>query len=187
MALNGSGASVQVPTAQLACGGYSVRTTVTVTAENIDHPSGCATTGESNCSASFEVTEPPCPNVTCSITASASTVTEGDRVAWTTTGGRLSSTTGTEVTLNTAGITGPVTVRALVTSEARRCDEPCPGSSCVTTITVERIPPPPPRPEVIKPCGPIYFPFNSARINNEHKAALMRWRLRCSKIRARRW
>ena len=186
VALNGSGASVQVPTAQLACGSYSVHTTVTVTAESIDHPSGCVTTGKSDCTASFEVTEPPCPSVTCSITASASTVTEGDRVAlraviagagratvtWTTTGGRLSSTTGTEVTLNTAGITGPVTVRATVTNDARRCDEPCPGSSCATTITVQRIPPPPPRPEVIKPCGPIYFPFNSSRINNEHKACL---------------
>jgi hypothetical protein len=31
-------------------------------------------------------------------------------------------------------------------------------------------PPPPPKP--ISPCGPIFFPFNSARINNEHKACL---------------
>lgn len=184
--LNGSGATVEVPTAQLACGGYSVATTVTVTTETIDHPSGCVSTGESNCSASFEVTEPPCPNVTCTIIASASTVTEGDRVAlraaiagagrststWTTTGGRLSSSTGTEVTLDTTGVTSPVTIRAMVTTDQRRCDQPCPGSSCAATITVQPIPPPPRRPEVIKPCGPISFPFNSARINNEHKACL---------------
>ncbi|MEK6285186.1 MAG: AMIN domain-containing protein [Acidobacteriota bacterium] len=184
--LNGSGATVEVPTAQLACGGYSVTTTVTVTTEAIDHPSGCVSTGESNCSTSFEVTEPPCPNVTCSIIASASTVTEGDRVAlraaiagagrstctWTTTGGRLSSTTGTEVTLDTTGVTSPVTIRAMVTTDQRRCDQPCPGSSCVARITVQPIPPPPRRPEVIKPCGPISFQFNSARINNEHKACL---------------
>ena len=184
--VNGNGATVEVPTSRLVCGHYSVRVTLTVTAENVDHPSGCATTGESDCAASFEITEPPCPRVTCSITASNSTVTEGDRVAlraaiagagrttvnWTTTGGRLSSTTGTEVTLNTASITGPVTIRATVTNDARRCDEPCPGNSCATTIMVQRIPPPLPRPEVIKPCGPIYFPFNSARINNEHKACL---------------
>ncbi|MGH8597206.1 MAG: AMIN domain-containing protein, partial [Gammaproteobacteria bacterium] len=186
VSVNGSGATVEIPTAQLVCGSYSVNATVTVTAENIDHPSGCVTTGESNCTASFEVTEPPCPTVTCSIAASASTITEGDRVAfratiagtgrftctWTTTGGRLSSTTGTEVSLNTAGLTGRVTVRAMVTTDQRRCDEACPGSSCSATINVQPIPPPQPRPEVIKPCGPLFFPFNSARLNNEHKACL---------------
>ncbi len=186
VAVNGNGATVEIPTARLACGSYLVSATVMVTVENIDHPSGCVTTGESNCAASFEITEPPCPAVTCSIVASTSTVTEGDRVAlratiagagrstctWTTTGGRLSSTTGTEVTLSTAGITGPVTVRATVTTDERRCDQACPGSSCTTAINVQPIPPPQPRPEVIKPCGPIFFPFNSARINNEHKACL---------------
>ncbi len=184
--LNGSGARVEVPTARLACGSYSVRTTVIVIATGVEFPSGCVTTGESNCTTAFEVTEPPCPTVTCSITASASTVSEGDRVAfraaiagagratctWSTTGGRLSSTTGTEVTLNTAGVTGPVTVRAMVTNDARRCDQPCAGSSCVATITVQPIPSPPPKPEVVRPCGPISFPFNSSRINNEHKACL---------------
>ena len=37
---------------------------------------------------------------------------------------------------------------------------------------MREIPPPPRRPDIIKPCGPIFFPFNSARINNEHKACL---------------
>jgi hypothetical protein len=185
--VNGNGPTVELPTAQLICGSYSVSVTVSVRVEGIDdHPSGCVSTGESTCAATFEVTEPPCPAVTCSIVSSAGTVTEGDRVSlratitgpgrttctWSTTGGRLSSTTGTEVTLNTTGITGPVTIRAMVTTDATRCDQPCPGSSCVTTITVQEIPPPPARPELIRPCGPIFFPFNSARINNEHKACL---------------
>jgi hypothetical protein len=184
--VTGSGATVEVPTARLICGSYSVSATIYVTAQNVDHPSECVTAGQSTCASSFEVTEPPCPAVTCSITASMTTVTEGDRVAlravitgggrttctWSTTGGRLSSTSGTEVTLNTTGISGPVTVNAIVATDASRCDQPCPGSSCVVVITVQRIPPPPPRPEVVRPCGPIFFPFNSARINNEHKACL---------------
>lgn len=184
--VNGNGATVDVSTAQLLCGSYSVSVTVSVSVESTDHPSGCVSSGQSTCAARFEVTEPPCPAVTCSIIASATTVTEGDRVSlravitgpgrttctWTTTGGRLSSMTGTEVTLNTTGITGPVTCRAMVTTDAKRCDQPCPGSSCVTTITVQEIPPPPRRPEIVKPCGPIFFPFGSARINNEHKACL---------------
>jgi hypothetical protein len=37
------------------------------------------------------------------------------------------------------------------------------------SVTVTAVPPPPPP---ISPCGPIFFPFNSARINNEHKACL---------------
>lgn len=184
--VSGVGPKVDVSTAQLICGNYSVSATVSVTVESTDHPSGCESRGQSTCTSNFEITEPPCPPVTCSIIASHSTVTEGDRVSlraaitgpgrttctWTTTGGRLSSTTGTEVTLNTTGITGPVTIRAMVTTDLRRCDQPCPGSSCVTTITVQGIPPPPRRPEIIRPCGPIFFPVNSARINNEHKACL---------------
>jgi len=185
--VNGNGPIVELPTAQLICGSYSASVTVSVSVESIDdHPSGCVSTGQSTCASTFEVTEPPCPAVTCSIVASHTSVSEGDRVSlravitgpgrttctWTTTGGRLSSTTGTEVTLDTTGITGPVTCRAMVTTDARRCDQPCPGSSCVTTITVREIPPPPRRPEIIRPCGPIFFPFNSARINNEHKACL---------------
>lgn len=186
LTVSGTGSSVDVPTAQLPCGTYSVTATVSVTAENLDHPSGCVTTGESNCTTTFEVTEPPCPTLTCSIVASQSSVTEGDRArfralivgggrvtcTWTASAGRLSSTTGTEVTLYTSGVRGPVTVQAMVTTDERRCDQPCPGSSCSATITVNEIPPPPRRPDVLKPCGPVFFFFNSARINNEHKACL---------------
>jgi hypothetical protein len=186
VSLSGSGPSVEVPTARLACGTYTATATVTATAKGSGHPECPDNTADSTCSASFEVTEPPCPNVTCSIVASSSTATEGDRVAlrasgsggdnlafaWSATGGRLSSNTGREVTLNTAGMTGPVTVTVRVTTDRMRCDEPCPGGSCSTTITVHEMSRTPRRPEIIKPCGPIFFPFNSARINNEHKACL---------------
>src|SRR6185503_14362391 len=80
--------------------------------------------------------------------------------------------TGREVTLNTTGMAGPVTVTVRVITDRMRCGEPCPGSSCSTIITVREIPPARKRPDIIKPCGPVFFPFNSARINNEHKACL---------------
>ncbi len=91
---------------------------------------------------------------------------------WSATGGRLLSTTGREVSLDTTGITGSVTVTVRVNTDLTRCGEPCPGGRCSTTITVHEMPRPPPPPDIIKPCGPIFFPFNSARINNEHKACL---------------
>src|SRR5262249_29384568 len=159
-----------VPTARLACGTYSATVTVTATVQSGDHPEGCVTTGQTNCDAKFEIVEQPCPRVACNIIASATTVTEGDRVAlrctttgegsltfeWTTTGGRLSSTTGTEVTLLTSGISGPVTVKCNVSTDRLRCDQPCPGTSCSASITVQTIVPPPApgrRPGVVKPCG----------------------------------
>jgi len=184
--VSGTGTSVDVPTGSLACGRYSVTTTVTATVPAVDCPSDCVTTGQTTCTASFEITEPPCPTVTCDIRASSSSVTSGDRVTfsatasgadgpsftWSTTGGTLSSTTGAEVTLDTTGMAaGSVTVSVNVSTSRTRCDQPCPGGSCTTSITVTvpdvRQPPPP-----LSPCGPIFFPFNSARINNEHKACL---------------
>jgi hypothetical protein len=39
-------------------------------------------------------------------------------------------------------------------------------------VNVTVIPPPPQVIPPLVPCGPIFFPFNSARINNEHKACL---------------
>jgi hypothetical protein len=186
VSVSGSGPSVEVSTARLACGTYTATAIVTASAKGTGHPDCPDNTADSTCVASFEVTEPPCPNVTCNIIASSTTVTEGDRVSfrasgsgadnltftWSATGGRLSSTTGREVSLNTTGIIGSVTVSVRVNTDRTRCDEPCPGGSCSTTITVREIPPPPRRPDIIKPCGPIFFPFNSARINNEHKACL---------------
>jgi len=103
---------------------------------DLDNPSACVPPGELTCTASFDVTESPCPTVSCSIIASSPTVTEGERVAFPATivgpgrttcapgrralAGRLSSTTGAEVTLSTAGVTGPITVRAMVTTDVNR-------------------------------------------------------------------
>ncbi|HKG20630.1 MAG TPA: OmpA family protein, partial [Blastocatellia bacterium] len=184
--VSGSGASVDVPTASLPCGNYSVTTTVTATVPAVDCPSDCITTGQTTCTASFEVTEPPCPTVTCEVAATPSSVNVGDRVTlrasgsgggnltfrWSASGGNLSSTTGAEVTLDTTGMSaGSVTVTVNVDTDRTRCDQPCPGSTCSTTVTVTEIPAVTKTPPAV-PCGPIFFPVNSARINNEHKACL---------------
>lgn len=184
--VSGTAATVEVPTGSLACGRYSVTTTVTATVPAVDCPSDCVTTGQTTCTTSFEITEPPCPTVTCDIRASSSSVNVGDRVTfsatatgaegpsftWSTTGGTLSSTTGAEVSLDTTGMSaGSITVSVNVGTTKTRCDQPCPGGSCSTTVTVVAPQPPPPV-QPISPCGPIFFPFNSARINNEHKACL---------------
>ncbi|MFY9554930.1 MAG: OmpA family protein [Blastocatellia bacterium] len=184
--VSGTGASVDVATGSLACGRYSVTTTVTATVPAVDCPSDCVTTGQTTCTTSFEVTEPPCPTVTCDVRASSSSVTSGDRITfsatasgaegasftWSTTGGTLSSTSGAEVTLDTTGMaSGSITVSVNVSTTRTRCDQPCPGGSCSATVTV--VPPTIKEvPKPISPCGPIFFPFNSARINNEHKACL---------------
>jgi len=107
--------------------------------------------------------------VTFSATATGA---EGATFSWSTTGGTLSSTTGAEVTLDTTGMSpGTVTVSVNVGTTKTRCDQPCPGGSCTASVTV--VPAViPEKPKPISPCGPIFFPFNSARINNEHKACL---------------
>src|SRR5262249_36154735 len=107
--------------------------------------------------------------VTFSATSSGA---DSPTYTWSTTGGTLSSTTGSEVTLDTTGMSaGTVTVSVNVGTRKTRCDQPCPGGSCSTSVTVT-VPRPPEKPKPISPCGPIFFPFNSARINNEHKACL---------------
>lgn len=89
--------------------------------------------------------------------------------SWTTTGGTLSSSTGSEVRLDTTDMAGgSATVTLRVSTSRTSCDRPCPGDSCSVSVEVESIPEIP----IIVPCGPLYFPFNSARINNEHKACL---------------
>ena len=184
--VNGSGPTVEVPTAGLQCGSYTASAIVRATARGVEHPDCPDKTAQSSCSMAFEITEPPCPSITCSIVASNTSVTEGDRVTlrasgtgdanlaytWTTTGGRLSTPAGREVTLNTTGVTGPITVTVGVSPDRTRCGEACPGGSCSLTITTTEVKPPPRRPAVLVPCGPIFFPFDSARINNEHKACL---------------
>jgi flagellar motor protein MotB len=184
--VSGTGASVDVPTTGIPCGRYTVTTTVTASVPAVDCPSDCVTTGQTTCTSSFEVTEPPCPTVTCDVSATPSSVSEGDRVTlrvnqsgadgatftWSTTGGTLSSTSGPEVTLDTTGLgDATVTVTVNVGTTRTRCDQPCSGGSCSTSVTVRKVQPPE-RPVIVTPCGPIFFPFNSARINNEHKACL---------------
>ncbi|MFL6277910.1 MAG: AMIN domain-containing protein [Blastocatellia bacterium] len=183
---NGTGPVVEVPTGGLDCGSYTAMATVIATAKGVEHPDCPDRTAQSNCSVAFEITEAPCPNITCNIVASNTNVTEGDRVTlraagtgdsnfrydWTTTGGRLSATTSREVTLNTTGVIGPLTVTVRLVPDRTRCGEPCPGSSCSLTITTREVPPPRERPRPLVPCGPIFFLFNSARITNEHKACL---------------
>jgi hypothetical protein len=184
--VSGSGAAVEISTGQLACGRYTVTTSVTAAVPAVDCPSECVTTGQTTCTTSFEVTEPPCPTVSCDIRVSNNNPTQGDRVtlsasasgadspsySWSTTGGTLSSTSGSEVTLDTTGVpAGSVTVTVNVGTSRTRCDQPCPGGSCSTSISVK----PPDVPVVVEPlipCGPIFFPYNGARINNEHKACL---------------
>jgi flagellar motor protein MotB len=184
--VSGTGTSVEVATGSLACGRYSVTTTVTATVPAVDCPSDCVTTGQTTCTASFEVTEPPCPTVTCDVRANPSSVTAGDKITfsatasgadgatftWSTTGGTLSSTTGSEVSLDTTGMApGSITVTVNVSTNRTRCDQPCPGGSCSTSVQVTAVPIIE-RGKPLSPCGPIFFPFNSARINNEHKACL---------------
>ena len=183
--VSGSGATIDVGTGQLPCGVYTVTTTVTATIPAIECPADCITTGSTTCTARFEVTEPPCPTVSCQLTASPTSVEQGAPVrltatgtgdglsfSWSSTGGRLSSTTGSEVTIDTAGLAeGTYTVTVNVNTSRTRCDQPCPGSSCTTTFAVT-VPQKPVIPQPSIPCGPIFFKFNSARINNEHKACL---------------
>jgi flagellar motor protein MotB len=182
--VSGSGATVEVPTGQLACGSYTVTTTVTATVPAVDCPSDCITTGQTTCTASFTITEPPCPTVTCSVTATPANVNTGERVtlranasgggnlsySWQASGGSLSSTSGSEVTLDTTGTTGTINVTLNVSTDRTRCNDPCPGASCSTSVNVSRV-----EERIINPltpCGPIFFPVNAARINNEHKACL---------------
>lgn len=158
--VSGAGAAIDVPTARLACGTYQVKTSVTATVSAADCPGDCVTTGQTTCSATFEVTEPPCPNVTCNILfeprepltfRATATGVDNPTFTWTTTSGSLSSTTGAEVTLMPTGSwPGSVTVTANVAG-GTRCDQRCPGagssismaSARFETVPLATVPPPP--------------------------------------------
>jgi hypothetical protein len=184
--ISGSGQSIDVSTANLACGRYTVTAVVTATLADTGFPDECVTSGQTTCAASFEITEPPCPSVTCQIMgAPSSPLKSGDVVRlrasasgdtnlgfrWATTGGRLSSATGTEITVDTTGLgPGSYTVTVDVGTNRSSCGEPCRGASCSVAFRIDEdvitcV-------DIIVPCGPIFFPYNSARINNEHKACL---------------
>jgi hypothetical protein len=123
--------------------------------------------------------------VSCNISATPQQVNAGERVtlrangsgdgtlsySWSTTGGTLSSTSGAEVVLDTTGApSGTITVTVNTATDRTRCGEGCPGGSCTIAVGVNVPPAIPVNP--VSPCGPIFFPLNSARINNEHKACL---------------
>jgi hypothetical protein len=164
--VSGTGSSLEVSTGTLACGRYPV--TATVTAEELTPDCrDCVTTGQTTCTTSFEVTDRPCPGVTCDIRALAPKV-DGGRITlsatadgaaapiftWSATDGVLSSTTGAEVTLDTADISSrAVTVTVNVGTITTRCDQPCPGASCSIMISVvSSLPtPPPPPPPTLEP------------------------------------
>ena len=185
--ISGSGATVDVATGQLPCGAYMVTTTVIASVPAVDCPADCITTGQTTCTTRFEVTEPPCPTVACEAITTPASVNAGEPVtlratatgagnftfSWSASNGRLSATSGSEVTIDTTGLaSGTYTVTVNVATDKTRCDQPCPGSSCTTSFTVSRPPDVLPPVYPLVPCGPIFFPFNSARINNEHKACL---------------
>lgn len=184
--ISGSGATVDIATGQLPCGNYMVTTTVIASVPAVDCPADCITTGQTSCTTKFEVTEPPCPTVSCEAISTPASVNAGEPItlratgtgggnltySWSASGGSLSSTSGSEVTINTTGLAeGTYTVTVNVATDKTRCDQPCSGSSCTTSFTVTKVPDNPIPPPMV-PCGPIFFPFNSARINNEHKACL---------------
>ncbi|HXG63939.1 MAG TPA: PKD domain-containing protein, partial [Blastocatellia bacterium] len=145
--VSGTGQAVEVPTAQLACGTYTVTTTVTATVPEVDCPSECVTTGQTTCTTTFEITEPPCPTITCEVVATPAEAEAGQTVTlratgagegnltftWSASGGTLSSTTGSEVTF-TAPSEGSYTITVNVATDRTRCDQPCPGGSCSTTV-----------------------------------------------------
>jgi hypothetical protein len=66
-------------------------------------------------------------------------------------------------------VPGSYTVTVDVGTDRSSCGEPCRGASCSATFRIEEIVT---CVDILVPCGPIFFPFNSARVNNEHKACL---------------
>lgn len=142
-----AGPALEVGTARLACGVYRVMTSVTGTATGDNCKGDCVTTGQTTCSATFEVTEAPCSKVTCEIKVepgdhptfrATATGVDNPTFTWKTTSGSLSSTTGAEVTLElTSSRPRSVTVLASVSTGRTRCDQPCPGAS--SSITIETL------------------------------------------------
>jgi outer membrane protein OmpA-like peptidoglycan-associated protein len=138
--------------------------------------------GETSCSATFTVKEPPKNPPVVSLSASPASVQRGGTVnlsasctspdgvpvavsSWTATGGSVSGS-GSTATLNTAGAsTGPVTVNATC-SDSRGL-----ASSASTLVTVENPPPPPIPPEVKElearlNLHSIYFPTAQPTVAN---------------------
>lgn len=161
--VSGAGAAIDVPTARLGCGVYRVMSSVTATTSSDECSGDCVTTGQTTCSATFEVTEAPCSKVACEIIFAPrerltfhaiATGVDNPTFTWTTTSGSLSSTTGAEVTLEPTGSwPSSVTVAATVSTDRTSCDRPCPGASSSISLAARQLRPPlvlamPPPPEL---------------------------------------
>ncbi|HET9743834.1 MAG TPA: OmpA family protein [Terriglobales bacterium] len=169
--VNGNGATVNVDTAGLNPGSY------TVTANVTDGKKGMAT-----CSSNFTIKQPRAPTITCS--ANPTTVKPGDTSTITCEGKsednrpltyKHESSAGTinangpQATLNTTGAQpGPITVTSTVSDDRNL------SANTQTTVTVEAPPPPPPPPPQASKINQIEFPNKAKpwRVDNTAKAVL---------------
>lgn len=143
--ISGADAVIDLPTARLACGSYRVMTSVTAVATAADCSGDCVTSGQTTCTATFEVTEAPCSLVSCEISVepqgrlifrATAAGLDDPAFTWHTTSGSLSSATGAEVSLEPGGSWPDYfTVTVKVSTNRTRCDQPCPGAS--SSVTVE--------------------------------------------------
>jgi outer membrane protein OmpA-like peptidoglycan-associated protein len=169
--VNGNGETVNVDTAGLAPGSY------TVTANISDGKKGAA-----SCNATFNIKQNQPPTISCS--ANPTTVRPGDTVQISCQGqspdnrpltykhesssGNLTPN-GPNATLNTQGAQpGPITVTSTVTDDRNL------SANTQTTVTVEAPPPPPPPPPQASKINQIEFPNTAKpwRVDNTAKAIL---------------
>jgi outer membrane protein OmpA-like peptidoglycan-associated protein len=169
--VNGNGSTVNVDTAGLAPGSY------TVTSNISDGKKGTA-----SCNATFSVKQNQPPTISCS--ANPTTVRPGDTVQISCQGqspdnrplnykhesssGNLTPN-GPNATLNTTGAQpGPITVTSTVTDDRNL------SANTQTTVTVEAPPPPPPPPPQAQKINQIEFPNTAKpwRVDNTAKAVL---------------
>jgi hypothetical protein len=169
--VNGTGQTVNVDTAGLAPGSYTVNANVT------DGKKGSAT-----CSASFNVKQNQPPTISCS--ANPTTVKPGDTAQITCQGqspdnrpltykheasaGTITPN-GPNASLTTQGAQpGPITVTSTVTDDRNL------SANAQTTVTVEAPPPPPPPPPQASKINQIEFPntVKPWRVDNTAKAVL---------------
>ena len=169
--VNGTGQTVNVDTAGLAPGSYTVNANVT------DGKKGSAT-----CSASFNIRQNQPPTISCS--ANPTTVKPGDTAQITCQGqspdnrpltykheasaGTITPN-GPNASLTTQGAQpGPITVTSTVTDDRNL------SANAQTTVTVEAPPPPPPPPPQANKINQIEFPntVKPWRVDNTAKAVL---------------
>jgi hypothetical protein len=169
--VNGTGQTVNVDTAGLAPGSYTVNANVT------DGKKGSAT-----CSASFNIKQNQPPTISCS--ANPTTVKPGDTAQITCQGqspdnrqltykheasaGTITPN-GPNASLTTQGAQpGPITVTSTVTDDRNL------SANTQTTVTVEAPPPPPPPPPQASKINQIEFPNTAKpwRVDNTAKAVL---------------